>query len=195
VKGIIMDWKDIAKDIAKVAPALGTVIGGPVGGAVGTGINLLANALGVKEDPEEVMAAIKADPSAYQKIKQAELDNEAQLQTLVYQTIQAGYETDSKILESLNKADASGHSTRPKIAWLMAWMLAIPYCLIGAAIVYAVCIEPTELKNLWPVMLAYLSVPLGILNKYFGDLRKEHAQARGQQVDFGLLGNIFGAKK
>jgi len=190
-----MTWKDIAKDIAKVAPALGTVIGGPVGGAVGTGVKLLASALGVKEDPEEVMAAIKADPSAYQKIKQAELDNEAQLQTLVYQTIQAGYESDAKILDSLSRADASGHSTRPKIALELSRAFLTVYVIIGFAMAWAIYSNNMDLSNSWVALSTFLGIPMVVIKMYFGDLRKEHAQARGQQVDFGLLGNIFGAKK
>jgi len=189
------DWKGLAASLGKVAPVLGTILGGPVGGAVGGAVSVLTGALGVEGTPEAIEKALATDPEAYRKIKQAELDHETELQALVYQTVQAGYAHDAKIVESLSKADVSGQSTRPKIALMMAWMLAIPYMGIGVAITYVIMNEPTSLKDLWPVLLAYLTVPMTLLRMYFGDLRKEHAQNKGQQVDYGVLGNIFGAKK
>lgn len=74
---------------------------------------------------------------------------------------------------------SDGQSTRPKIAYLMAWMLAIPYVLIGLAMGWAIYSKQVELTNMWPTLLAYLSIPLGILNKYFGELRKEQQNRLG----------------
>jgi len=85
--------------------------------------------------------------------------------------------------------EADGQSTRPKIALLMARMLAIPYVLIGLAMVYAVVAGQAALKDLWPTLLAYLGVPLGILNKYFGELRREQGQRLGVE-DKGLFASI-----
>ena len=56
-KGFWM-WDEIKKMIGSAAPALGTVLGGPAGGVVG---GLIANALGVDEDPKEIAKALK-DP-------------------------------------------------------------------------------------------------------------------------------------
>jgi len=188
-----MNWKDIATTIAKVAPGLGTIIGGPVGAIAGSGISLIARALGAEETPDAVMQAISADPQAMAKIREVELNNEVKIQRMVYQTIQTAESGWTDRFKSMNKAD--GQSTRPKIALMMAWMLAIPYVLIGCAITYAVVTEMVMIEEMWPTLLAYLSVPLGLLRAYFGDLRREHAQGQGQQVDFGLLGGMFGGRK
>jgi hypothetical protein len=189
------DWKGVAKVIAKVAPALGTIIGGPVGGAIGAGVQIISTSLGVEATPDAVMHELKTNPEALLKIKQAELANERELQKHIYETVQAGMLHEASIIKSLSDADTSGHTTRPKIALMMAWMLLVPYMLIGFALTYVVYIEPKIVKDLWPVLLAYFGVPLGLLRMYFGDLRKEHAQSKGQQVDFGMFGNIFGGVK
>lgn len=84
---------------------------------------------------------------------------------------------------------ADGQSTRPKIAYLMAWMLAIPYVLIGLAMGWAIYSKQVDLADMWPTLLAYLSVPMGILNKYFGELRKEQSN-RLEVKPASLLGSI-----
>ena len=188
------DWKGVASAIARVAPALGTVIAGPVGAAVGTGVSILASTLGVEEQPEAIIKALSSDPQALIKVKQAEFDHEEKLQALVYETIKAGYANDAAIVESLSKADASGHSTRPKIALMMAWILVVPYTMIGVGIAYVIFNNPALVKDLWPVLAAYLGIPMTVLKMYFGDLRKEHAQSKGLSQP-SILGSIFGVKK
>ena len=188
------DWKGVAATIGKFAPAIGTVIGGPIGTAAGSVISMLTGALGVEETPEAVFEALKTDPEAYRKIKQAEMDHEVELQKLVYQTVQAGYEHDAAIIESLSKADSSGHSTRPKIALELSRAFLVVYILIGITISWNIYDESLILEDMWMTLLAYLALPMTVLKMYFGDLRKEHAQSQGQQVDFGVLGNIFGKK-
>ena len=94
------------------------------------------------------------------------------------------------------QCDADGQSTRPQIAMLMAKMMMVPYIGIGIAMTYAIAAELVELADMWPTLLAYLSVPMGILNKYFGELRKEQAN-RLEVKQPGLIesiGSLFGKK-
>ena len=189
------DWKGIATTIGKIAPALGTVLGGPVGGALGAGVAILTNTLGVDNNPDAVLKAIENDPEAYSKIKQAEMDHELELQKLVYQTVQSGQLHDASIIESLSKTDISGHSTRPKIALELSRAFLVVYMLIGLAMAWCIYDETLILEDMWMTLLAYLGLPLTLIKMYFGDLRKENAQNQGQQVDFGILGNIFSDKK
>ena len=189
------DWKGIAGTIGKIAPALGTILGGPIGGALGAGVAVLTGSLGVEDNPDAVLKALKTDPEAYKKIKQAEMDHELELQKLVYQTVQAGYNHDASIIESLSKADSTGHSTRPKIALEISRAFLAVYIVIGLAMAWAIYNESLLLEDMWLTLLAFLGLPMTLIKMYFGDLRKENAQNQGQQVDFGLLGNIFGAKK
>lgn len=191
------DWKGIAATIGKVAPALGTIIGGPIGGAAGTAISVLTNSLGLPENatPADVQKAIETNPDAYRKIKQAEMDHELELQKLVYQTIQTGYESDASIIQSLNRADASGHSTRPKIALELSRAFLVVYILIGLAMSWAIYDGLMNLSDSWVALTAYLGIPMTVIKMYFGDLRKEKAIDKGQQVEFGLLGNLLNKRK
>ena len=65
-----MDWKSISDVVGKVSPTLGTLIGGPAGAVVGTAI---AAALGTKDDPNEVAAAL-FDPESAVKLRQIEAE-------------------------------------------------------------------------------------------------------------------------
>ena len=77
-----MDWKDVAKVVSTAAPLLGSLLGGPQGAAVGTAIKLIASALGVGPEPDEVMEAIKTDPDALVKVKELELKHQEELAKL-----------------------------------------------------------------------------------------------------------------
>ena len=71
-----MSWKDISETVGKIAPMLGTVLGGPAGGAVGS---LVASALGVSNEPDEVAKALQTDPDVALKLKELQNSNEATL--------------------------------------------------------------------------------------------------------------------
>lgn len=181
-----MNWKDIQNAVATVAPSLGALLGGPLGGVAGV---FVSQALGVENTPSAVDAALKKDPAAFQKLKQVELDNDFEIKKLLINHESVVEDNLTKRFEAMTIAE-QGQTTRPAIAMMMAWMLLIPYCLIGFAITYVIQADPAGLKDLWPVLLAYLSIPLGILNKYFGDLRKEHAQSKGI-LPTNLLGKLL----
>jgi hypothetical protein len=74
-----MNWQELGKQVAEYAPLLGGVLGGPSGAAVGT---MLASKFGTKETPNDIAAAIQADPNAALKLKEVELNNETKLQEL-----------------------------------------------------------------------------------------------------------------
>ena len=184
-----MDWSKIKSVVAKAAPMLGTVLGGPLGGAAGS---LIAAGLGVEDSPEAVMQALSQDPAALAKVKEIESNNQVEIQRLVTQTVIAKEEGWTERYKAMTEAD--GHSTRPQIAMMMAWALLIPYILIGAAMAWAVIDESVMIEDMWPTLLAYLMIPLGILNKYFGELRKEQGQRLGVNQSQGILGQFFGEK-
>ncbi len=74
-----MNWQELGKQVADYAPLLGGVLGGPSGAAVGT---MLASKFGTKETPNDIAAAIQADPNAALKLKEVESNNETKLQEL-----------------------------------------------------------------------------------------------------------------
>jgi len=79
-------WKKVGRAIADAAPVLGSVIGGPAGGAVGA---MIASTLGTANDPEAILAKIKADPESLLKIKQLEADEREHIREFQLQTLQA----------------------------------------------------------------------------------------------------------
>lgn len=85
-------WESIKETVASVAPMAGTLLGGPAGGAVG---GMIAAALGVKDDPDEVAAAIKADPQAALKLRQVEAQLEQTRLEVRGQAVQAEAQGES----------------------------------------------------------------------------------------------------
>lgn len=167
-------WDNIKNIIGQVAPTLGTVIGGPLGGAAGA---MISTVLGVENTPEAIEKELKNNPDALVKIRKLEADKEVDLKRMANETTRAYVAAQGSVYEAQAKAD--GQSTRPKIALMMGWMLAIPYVLIGVALAVNIYEAGFEIKSYWEVLLAYLSIPMVVLRMYFGELRKEQGQRLG----------------
>lgn len=85
-----MKWSDLAPIIAKAAPLLGSALG-PIGtiagGAVGA---IISSVTGTPaDDPAAAAAAIAADPALLEKLREAELANQATLAQVALQQKQA----------------------------------------------------------------------------------------------------------
>lgn len=74
-----MNWSDIGSVVGKAAPIVGTLLGGPAGAAVGA---MVSSALGVKNDPDTVNAALAANPDAMVRIQELQVNAKVQLQQL-----------------------------------------------------------------------------------------------------------------
>ncbi len=100
------------------------------------------------------------------------------------------------IQASLSAADATGSSTRPYIALMMAWCVVVVIAVFIA--VWSVAIATGDNKTLaivsesWPVLLAIIATPTALLRAYFGMRTKEktsrYSAASGQSI--GLSGII-----
>lgn len=110
----------------------------------------------------------------------------------------------ANIQESLAKADASGASTRPYIAKMMAWCVVL---VIGLFVsVWAVAIITKDVETLkvladsWITVFAVIATPTALLRAYFGMRTKEkqarYGMASGQSPVSGLttLINAFRGK-
>jgi len=109
----------------------------------------------------------------------------------------------TEIQNSLSQADASGASTRPWIAKLMAMAVFIAVMIFMAAWAYAIfSVESdilAQLADSWEIMLAVLATPTALLRAYFG-MRTKEKQARynaasGQQQAGGLANIISTFRK
>lgn len=103
------------------------------------------------------------------------------------------------IQASLSKADAAGSSTRPFIALMMAWCVAIVVVLFSCVWAYAIVVDHYDtletLGESWPMMLAVVGTPTALLRAYFGMRTKEktarYSAASGQPS--GAIANLIGA--
>lgn len=110
-------WEKVGRAIADAAPALGGLIGGPAGGAVGA---LIASTLGTSNDPDAILAKIKADPEALLKIKQLEADERQHIREMQLQTLNA----ELADVQSARTAHAD-HWMPSTITMILALMVAI----------------------------------------------------------------------
>jgi hypothetical protein len=87
----------------------------------------------------------------------------------------------SQVVESLSKADASGSSTRPEIAKMMAVVVAFAVVLATSTWAIAVLTNKGELlANLngsWPLIVTIIGTPTALLRAYFG-LRTDEKKSR-----------------
>ena len=91
-----------------------------------------------------------------------------------------------------------GQSTRPKIALLMAYAVLLVDGLFAGAAFYALvdgdAVTMTALKDLQWLIVALNAIPASVLNKYFGELRKEQ-NARLSHKPEGAFSSIIKAFK
>ena len=131
-----MGWSEIGKTLAKEAPLISTVLaatgaGAPVAAAVVLAGKIASSALGVPNTPEAVDAALKADPEALAKVRQAELEHETHLQELAVQSTAnqlaadtARYQAEIADRDSARKANVDGGTIKP-LFWLSMLLLAV----------------------------------------------------------------------
>lgn len=143
-----MDWKEIGKTVAGAAPVLGGLLGGPVGSAAGT---LIASVFGVEPNPKEVAKAIEADPEAFLRLKEIELNHKEELHTLTVRELEIRLldKQSARDMQMRTQSPVPGYLTGAIVALLAAaliglFTLVIPEgnrdminMLIGALIGYA----------------------------------------------------------
>lgn len=104
----------------------------------------------------------------------------------------------SNVVESLAKSDATGSSTRPFIAAMMAW--ATCFAIVVFVALWGVAVYDGDEETLkvisdgWPLVVAILATPTALLRSYFGmrtdEKKARYAQASGQQHISGFTGLI-----
>lgn len=188
-----MNWSDISGAIGKAAPLVGSLLGGKAGGAVG---GLVAKALGVENDPKAVSDAIAADPEALQRIRELELQHEADLTRM-------HLEAETSRLTEINKtmrAEAAATDPyvrrwRPTFGYLTAVAWTVQCIAIAIAIVWkpeqlgTVAQAVTALTPMWGVALAVLGVNVTSRSK---DKQVAAGQAPGGGILSGIAKRIGG---
>lgn len=157
-----MDWKDLEGVVGKAAPLIGTLLGGPAGTTVGA---LVSSVLGVDNSPDEVHKALEADPDKLLKLREAELQQQQQLQQLMVESeTKRMTEVNETIRAELASGDRFKSYWRPLFGYVMAitWgaiMLAATYQILFNADKAAGTINALgNLSTLWGIGLAVLGI-------------------------------------
>ena len=108
-----MGLKNILKKIAPVAPFITKLLPIPGAGLAG---DLLANALGVENEPAAIEHALNTDPEALVKVRQAELDHKSELVRIAAE-VDLG--TIREVNATMRAESASEHW--PQWSWRPFW--------------------------------------------------------------------------
>ena len=113
-----------------------------------------------------------------------------------------GIKSFTQVQQALAQADATGSSTRPKIAQQMSTTVCFVIISFSTILIIAILLDRIvmikNVENLWPLALTIIGTPTVLLRQYFGK-RTEEKKARyelaGKPPDPGLLENIVGLFK
>lgn len=186
-----MNWSDIGSIIGKSAPLVGTLLGGPAGGAVGA---LVANVLGVKDDPDAVNSALAANPDALVRVQELQLNAKVQLQQLAVQAetmrIQAEgaqYAAEAADRDSARQLAAKQPSdmVRPTLTFVMlaGSLFIIVAVMTGWAM--EVITNTTAALTVGNVMGAWFMMTKEVVGFWFG-MTKESQKQSAIVTDFAV---------
>jgi len=86
----------------------------------------------------------------------------------------------SNVVASLAEVDKTGNTTRPQIAEDQSKLIGFGVVATLGPIAYAIITQDSEMidsiSSAWPLILAVIGVPAGIVNSYFAKRGKEKAQ-------------------
>jgi len=190
-----MNWSDIGGLVGKAAPLLGGLVGGKAGSAVG---GMIASALGVEAQPDAVAERLQADPEALAKVRQMELDNQAELTRL-------NLEAETNRLTEINKTmraeaasdDAYVRRWRPTYGYVTCATWFIQMSALSAAIIAASFVYPeqagsimTGLSALMGSLMARWAIALSVLGVNVSKRSQDKQVAAGQAPGQGVLGAL-----
>ena len=185
-----MKFSEIWKNV--IAP-VGSVVGGfvPYVGPAVKAINSFMpddKQLPETATKDDIQAAVESLPAPQ---KAALMEKQVELEIVKEQEW-------SKVVASLAAADATGNSTRPWIAKLMAGVVSFAVIIFVSLWAVAVGFNKTDMikaiNDAWPMIIAVLGTPTLLLRSYFGNRTDEkkarYAASNGQQHISGIAGLI-----
>lgn len=175
------DWERIAAQIAQIgAPVLGGLLGGPAGAAVGEAV---ARAVGAAATPDAVAQAIAADPTAAEKIRALELQNQFSLHALRISSETARVVAVNQTMQAEAASSSLWDKWRGAWGWISAVAFAVQigalaWVMVGQGMTAAV----TAVSSLSGVMFTLWSVPgaiLGVTAWHTGQSERERIKNAG----------------
>lgn len=189
-----MDWLAIGKMVLPLAPTIGGIIGGllpiPAGGMIGKEAGqLLADALGVDNNPQDIATAITNDPDAANKIAAAENEAASKWQGLA-QIAQAMYAGNSAQASEINQTMRAELATGQKWwAWrnLYGYSVGMEATATSWVILYSLVFNAAIFKNVsdsLPFFLSWYTLRFGLLGYIHNQSTQEKVAAvTGQRPD------------
>ena len=189
-----MKWSDIGNFLGKAAPLIGMAVGGPAGPAIGA---IISHALGTDNTPDAVHEALKSDPEALAKVKQAELEHATEIKRIILenetkqlQEINATYRTE------LASSDPYVRRMRPTFGYVVAATLMIQTLALiaGVAAAFSYGIDLTLVLNAVKDIIgevAMIDAPaMGVLGIYVKKRSDDKAVAKTGENPLGIVGAI-----
>lgn len=204
-----MDWNDLGKFVGPIliknAPTIGGLLGGlipiPGGSMIGEQAGaLLAQALGVPNDPTSVANAIQSDPNAAAKITAAETEAAAKWPALA-EIARAKYESNSSQAQNINATmQAEVAKGQPWWAWrnLYGYSVALEATATSWVVLYSLVLNPAIYKNVadsLPFFLSWYGMRFGLLGYIHNQATQEKVAAVTGQQPEGLVKSIAKAIK
>lgn len=200
-----MDWKDVGKLVAPLAPTLGGILGdvllpglgGTIGGEAG---KILADALGVPNDPGSVAAAVQNDPNAAAKIQAAESEAAAKwaaLAQIATANAQSNSAQASSIADTMKAELAAGQKWW---AWrnLYGYSVAFEATATSWVIIYALVANTALIKNVadsFQFFISWYGMRFGLLGYIHNQATAEKVAAVTGQAPDGIVKSLVRAVK
>jgi hypothetical protein len=166
------------------------------------GVGLVLDTVNAFLPDDKKLTGNETGTEAIERIGQLPADQQAQIYSKELDVEIKEIEGWTNVMTVLAQSDASGSSTRPMIAKMMAWLVVIESSCLGGAYFYAVVAGKTEmvtaLQAAWPTLLALLGTPTALLRAYFGLRTKEKErryQLAGNPAPAGMISGIINAFK
>lgn len=181
-----MDWKQVGQMVAPMAPTIGSIVGGlvpiPMGSMLGeVAGKMIADALGVPNEPAAVANAISNDPAgAAAKLQAAESEAAAKWPALA-QIAQAQFQANATESESIN-ATMRAELANGQAWWswrnLYGYSVGFEATATSWVVLYALVMRPDIVKSVTDSLSFFLSW----YGMRFGLLGYIHNQATQEKV-------------
>jgi hypothetical protein len=184
-----MNWSDVGNLVGRAAPVVGTLLGGPAGAVVG---EMVATALGTKNDPDAVSAALSANPEALARVQELQINAQVELQRIdaqaklnQMQADGAQYAAEAADRDSARKlaAQQPHDFVRPTLTFMMLGgsLFIVVSVLIGWAT--DVIKDPTAALTVGTVLGLWLGMTKEVMGFWFG-MTKESQKQSAAITDF-----------
>jgi hypothetical protein len=161
------EWKDVGNAIASAAPTVGGIVGGvlgatpgaQVGSLAGNAISALLKSLGLADNstPDQVMAAIQADPQSALKLRMAEMDYRLAEQKMYLDDIQNARNMMVETTKATGKRDIN--------LYTLAWVIIIGFFGLVALLVFKDL--PKDSNGVIFMLFGALASAFGSVTGYF----------------------------